>query len=374
MRVIAYPLGDRTKLLDFPVYRTLNFPFYRRTAPGPDLLKVGFLDPLLARLVTRVAKSDDVDVIHAHHFEGLLTALYARYRTGVPVVYDAHTTLAGELPYYVRGWRGRIAYRLGRWLDRILPRLADHVSATSEGIAQSLMTDGLTGDQVTVIGNVVEDHVIAAGNSVDRESAKPGCERIVYAGSLAPYQRLDLLIAAFSQVLDHRPGARLTVVTDDAPEKLNALYGWQAISAAVDMVPAGTPADMVRYLASQADVLVNPRVECPGYPFKLLNYMAAGRPIVSYALSARGLSHGEDAWLVDDVSAEGLAEGIHCVLSNPDLGRKLGDGARAALVDDLRWTGMVAQLEGVYARVTASATVEGALGIAGKVSVDGGND
>ena len=52
------------------------------------------------------------------------------------------------------------------------------------------------------------------------------------------------------------------------------------------------------YLAA-ADVALNPRVHSSGTPQKLLNYMAAAKPVVSFEGSAKGLTHERDALIVE---------------------------------------------------------------------------
>ena len=102
-----------------------------------------------------------------------------------------------------------------------------------------------------------------------------------------------------------------------------------------------------------ATVLVNPRAECPGYPLKLLNYMAAGRGIVSFRDSARDLTHGVDAWLVDEPTAPALAQGLLAMLREPTRAAELGMAARRRVVENLTWSRIVANLETVYRRLVA---------------------
>ena len=53
-------------------------------------------DPALARMVRRRLRSAPFDIVHAHHFEGLLTSAYGRQGTSIPLVYDAHTMLSAK--------------------------------------------------------------------------------------------------------------------------------------------------------------------------------------------------------------------------------------------------------------------------------------
>ena len=81
--------------------------------------------------------------------------------------------------------------------------------------------------------------------------------------------------------------------------------------------------------------------------------MAAGRPIVSFRDSARGLTQDQDAWLVDEPTPAALARGMLAVLDRPDRGASLGRSARERVVAELTWSRVVANLEGLYRRMVA---------------------
>lgn len=103
VHVVTYHLGTGSFEQPVAVHRTPVVPTYRRTAPGVGYQKLMVLDPLLTGKLARVLRRHRFDVIHAHHYEGLLAAAAARVGTGLPLVYDAHTLLVSELPYYQLG-------------------------------------------------------------------------------------------------------------------------------------------------------------------------------------------------------------------------------------------------------------------------------
>jgi len=355
VHVVAYPVGELDRRLPFRVHRSAGLPGYRRTAPGADPLRLAALLPMLAATLGRVARRHDIDIIHAHHYEGLLAAWPAKRLRRVPVIYDAHTTLAGELPYYRHGLPRRLTSRIGRILDRRLPKLADHTIATSQYIAHEMLDDGMPERRVTVIGNGIEDDFVTA-TAIEpevRAAADTAAERIVYAGNLAGYQGIDTLLCAFAVVAARRPAARLQLITESPFEPYARQAQHLGILGRIDLEVPPPPHALGARLAA-ADVLVNPRVECPGYPLKLLNYMAAGRAIVSFAASARDLVHGSDAWLVAEPTARALADGLTTVLDRPDLARRLGVAARRRVVEELTWSRVAVRLESVYRRLLQS--------------------
>jgi glycosyltransferase involved in cell wall biosynthesis len=101
------------------------------------------------------------------------------------------------------------------------------------------------------------------------------------------------------------------------------------------------------YLAA-ADVTVVPRPSCPGYPIKLLNYMAAGKPVVSFAGSAKSLCHEYSGYIAANDDVEDLAKGIWTLLQNPDVAKIMGARARASLEGVFDWPTLAAGVAETY--------------------------
>ena len=99
----------------------------------------------------------------------------------------------------------------------------------------------------------------------------------------------------------------------------------------------------------EADVLVNPRMDCDGIPQKLLNYMAAGKPIVSFAGSAHILDHERTGLIVPDADIGGFADAILRLLQAPEFARTLGAAARRDVEETYSWQGVARKVESVYA-------------------------
>ena len=103
--------------------------------------------------------------------------------------------------------------------------------------------------------------------------------------------------------------------------------------------------DRLPALVESAHIAFNPRVAAGGMPHKLLNYMAAGKPIVSFEGSAPGLSHGETAWLVTTGRPADFAAGILALLDDPAGAQELGRRARRVVEERYRWPLVAEQIE-----------------------------
>ena len=100
-----------------------------------------------------------------------------------------------------------------------------------------------------------------------------------------------------------------------------------------------------------ADVTVVPRPECPGHPVKLLNYMLAGKPTVSFAGGAKGVRHLHDAFIVPNHDCEALGRGIITLLKDHKFASELGANARVTVLSDFDWRQICRKIERIYDHV-----------------------
>lgn len=350
VHVVTYPLGDESQHAPYTLHRVA--PGYRRLdpRPGPSWAKLLYLDPKLGARLKALIETGNFDVLHAHHYEGLIAALLARRLSRcIPLVFDAHTLLQSELPYYRTGLPGHLAASIGRLLDRRLPPRADHVITVSERMHDWLRENTpLASGEMSVVPNGVElAHFTTAGDVEVSQDASP---HIVFAGNLAGYQGIDLLLPAFATVLARYPRARLSLLTGSASHELRAPIEALGLGDAVrfsDPDYADLPARL-----GEADVLVNPRIDCDGIPQKLLNYMAAGRPIVSFEGSATLLEHEVNALVVPDGDIEGFAHAVLRLLQSPGLAQALGRAAQEKVVGGYGWNKVAERVEAVYEHAT----------------------
>ncbi len=352
IHVVTYPVGDASIPVKYQIDRIASPETDLDTAPGPSFRKLAYLDPLLCAFVRRLLDTHSFDVIHAHHYEGLIAALLARRpRHETPLVFDAHTLLHSELPQYNLGLPRRVLAALGGRLDRWLPRRADHIIAVSNHMREWFVSQaGVSSSRVSMIPNGVEhDHFLVKHTGVHYRDATP---TIMFAGNLAEYQGVQLLFEVFRQVHDQICDARLVLVTDSGTDHLVPAMNTLGITGSVSLIKADY-ASLPSHLAD-ADVLANPRVHCDGIPQKMLNYMAAGRGIVSFETSRGPLEHGRTGLVVADGDVMAFAGAILRLLREPGLANSLGSAARQEVVAHHGWRDVAEKVTAVYQRLVGS--------------------
>jgi glycosyltransferase involved in cell wall biosynthesis len=350
VELITYHVAEGPQSLGVPVHRIFRHPVYWRMPVGPSFRKLALYDPALSWKLSRVLSERRFDVIHAHHVEGLLVALPPRVRHGIPLVYDAHTMLAAELPSYATGLTRSAFAALGGWLDGALPRRADHVVAVTPDIRDRLVAaHSLRPDRITVVTNGVESDRFR----VNTPRSRDGLVRLIYTGTLAPYQNVELLLEAFAQARQSRRDLRLCFAVSSSFEPYEALARRLGVREAIEVSADGFGELPLRLAAAAIAVL--PRTICPGIPQKLLNYMAAGKAIVASAGSAKILEHERTGLVVADGDVSGFAAALLRLAGDPELGEALGRSARETVEREFSWAGAAEKLEPVYSRLAATA-------------------
>jgi glycosyltransferase involved in cell wall biosynthesis len=153
-------------------------------------------------------------------------------------------------------------------------------------------------------------------------------------------------VVLFMGKLDYRPNAQALrflldgvypVVSESVPEVVFVVVGAPKPTTlprgvlAVGRVPSVWP-----YLLA-ADVCVAPLQSGSGTRLKILEYLAAGRPVVSTSVGIEGLdvTSGRDLLVADELQL--FAQAVVRLLRNPDEARALGVAGRRLVERQYRW-------------------------------------
>lgn len=346
LHIITYHHGKGNIAPGLIVHRIPWVSTYQRFEPGPTYQKLLVLDPLLLIKLFKVLRENRIDIIHAHHYEGILVSAPLRKWSKAPVVYDAHTLCESELPFYELGLSAKTKKFVGRHIDRWLPRWTDHVICVTRHIKNKLIHDaGLAPHKITVIPNGVEREMFEVKHE-DIMRIGDGSKTLIFTGNLSSYQGIDLLLKAFKEILTKKPDVCLLIVTDSSFEMYEGLSRELGIRRSIYIVPPG--ADSLPKLLAGADVALNPRTECDGIPQKLLNYMAASKAIVSFEGAAPVLEHGKTGWIVENGNIHAFAASVIHLLEDAELSRELGESARTYVTSSFSWDVAAEKTEEVY--------------------------
>ena len=293
----------------------------------------------LARLVHLVC---DVrpQVIHGYLFGPNLYAALAGRLAGVPAVVVAKRNVdAFETPRQLAA-------------QRLAHRLATHVTAVSEAVAESVVALGVPRARITVIPNGVDAarFVPPAPAEEARQALSADASPLVGSvGCLAARKDYGTLLEALRLLADRGLAFRVALV-GDGPDRA----ALEARCAALGL------ADRVRFLGERADVdrllpgmdvfVLSSREE--GIPNALLEAMAAGRACVATAVGGTPevLRDGETGWLVPPGEPAALADALGQALTRPAEARRRGEAACRVAREELSIEAMVRRHEEFYER------------------------
>ena len=106
-----------------------------------------------------------------------------------------------------------------------------------------------------------------------------------------------------------------------------------------------------------ASVAVNSRISWSGFPIKLLNYMAAGLPVVATRVGGvpELVDPGQTGWLVNPQDAPALAAALAQALANPEASQQMGRAGRQRAIQDFSFKTMVQRYETLLDRLLRQA-------------------
>jgi 1,2-diacylglycerol 3-alpha-glucosyltransferase len=329
VHVVTYHFGEDIPIRGPVLHRIA--PLTRETAVvvGPTVRRPLY-DLQMVFKAIQVIRQHRLDLIHAHGYEAALVAWLCRLATGLPVVYSGHNTMADELPSYRFIRPQWLAHALAAALDGFVPRMADRCLPHSVNIQRFFHEMGLRSRTEPIINFGINVDWVQGGSGepIRRRYGLDGGPVIAYAGVLDQFQRLDLLIDAMAEVCAREAKAKLLVVVTVPNEKhlatLRRHVADRGVTANV-VITGPQPLHAVRDFLLAADIAVVPRPQAPGFPIKLLNYMAACKPCVLYASSASvGLRNRDNCLLAAPDSAGPLAHALMELIGDADLRQRLG--------------------------------------------------
>jgi 1,2-diacylglycerol 3-alpha-glucosyltransferase len=355
VHVVTYPDGDNLSVGTARLHRVS----YWRKSAGPQVGPSGnklFIDLLLVIKLCQVIWREKIEIIHAHNYEGGLAGVVAKFCTWKPLIYNAVNLMSDELHTYGFIKPAFLAKWLAAVLDWFLPIFPDHIIAVTQQLYDWYVNHGIPASRLTLVPCGVKPEMFdKADGERFRSKYRIGSRSVVmYAGINNAFQRVDYLLRAFTIVLKEEPSALLMIVSPLANEPNYpanvALARELGISENVIFVGPHELEDLPHYLA-MATATVVPRPECPGHPIKLLNYMMAGKPIICFAGSAKGVTHLHDALIVPNHDWEEMGKAISLVLRDSALAKRLGANARETVVNNFDWRILAKKIELIYARL-----------------------
>lgn len=285
-----------------------------------------------------------IDVIHAANPPDIFwpIALYARL-FGIKFIFDEHD-MSPEI-YLSKFEEGSDGLLLGilKWFQHLSYRFAHAVISTNESYKANALA---------------VNHGYAAKTFVVRNG--PDTRHFSYRAPNPALKQGHKYLGAYIGIMDVHDGVEYVIrAMDDLVNRLHYsdlivyLIGkgedWPRLKRLTEELGLGNhvvftgriPDEPALEILSTADVCLSPDPDNPlnnvSTMTKVMEYMALGKPIVSFKLKEAQYSAGESALYVKSNDAAAFADGILQILRDPVASKRMGEFAMARVETSLSW-------------------------------------
>jgi len=296
------------------------------------------------RLSRRVLREQGFDVLQVCNPPDIFFPLGAYYRRkGKGFIFDHHDLFPESVEYRYKGASGRLMYRLAVMFERWTFRTANVVVSTNESYKEIAVRRGhVAPEQVFVVRNGPElAFVEEVVPDLSLKDVRPYL--VCYLGVMGVEDGLEQMMQAIRYVVHDLGRSDIQfVLMGDGRQRYHALERvteWALEDQVV--LPGRVPdRDVQRYL-STADVCLSPDPYTPlnnvSTMNKIIEYMAFGKPIVSFDLKEARVSAGEAAVYIPCGDERGFGDAIVQLLDDPQRREQMGQLGRQRVLTKLAW-------------------------------------
>jgi glycosyltransferase involved in cell wall biosynthesis len=295
------------------------------------------------------------DLVHCHDFDTLPAGLLWGKLHSIPVIYDAHEYYADLCKPRLRGWFGKVLYRLIRSAEHYGSRLVSAVITVDKNLSQIYQCDN---PRVIVIGHYPNRALAASPAEVFTRDHLI----LLYIGRLSVDRGTLVYIDILRCLLDRGIPVRLMLAGVFTPQSEEQIFDdhAQGLQEYIDKT-GWVPYEKVPELLAQADVGLAILQPEPRYihalPVKLFEYMAAGLPVIAsdFPMIAEVIQSKNCGQIVPPLAAPQEAAGILLDWwNNPSKPQALGLNGQKAILDDYNWEELMDHLGELYTTLLAN--------------------
>ncbi|HJQ14820.1 MAG TPA: glycosyltransferase family 4 protein [Anaerolineales bacterium] len=298
------------------------------------------------------------DVVHYRNIWDGLVVAQNKKRFGYKALFEVNGLPSIELKYHYPGIDSNLLSKIKEQEIATL-HLSDTIICPSNVTREYIVSLGLNRKRVTVIPNGVSPSDFSPSPLPDREGRVPV---LLYIGTLADWQGLDVLIKALPKILEQQP-VQLRIV-GRGRSRQRKLLSKQIRKLGVEenvLLQPAVPHHEIPVVIADSDICLAPlglndrNVTQGACPIKVLEYMASSRPLIASNIPiVRELVREDmDGLLFSPNDPEDLARQVLMLLNDYELSQRLADSATERALTKFTWHEAQKKLIKVYGKLLA---------------------
>ncbi|MEE9500498.1 MAG: glycosyltransferase family 4 protein [Candidatus Aminicenantaceae bacterium] len=311
--LVTYHLGEDKEIKNLKISRIPNVFFIKKIKIGPSLKKIP-LDFLLFLKASRMLLRNKYDLIFSHE-EGALFGVILSKISGIPHIYDMHSSLPQQLENFDFS-RSKLLKRVFLGMERFILKNSSAIIVICLDLLKQVEQEGYA-DKAILLENFIDFDTREFSAEEIRQKRKEFASEdkkiVLYAGNFQPYQGIPLLLEAASQIIDDRVVFVLVGESPAAVERERDKAQELGIAGKVFFTGQVPPSQMPLFI-SLADVLVSPRLSGTNTPLKIYSFLKSGKPVVATNLWTHTQVLSDQISVLVEPDAECMAEGISFAL------------------------------------------------------------
>jgi glycosyltransferase involved in cell wall biosynthesis len=238
---------------------------------------------------------------------------------------------------------GGMLYKVQRLFERLSYRVADVIISTNESYrSKAIAANPMNASKTFVVRNGPDTRIFNVRSP--NHSLKNGFRYMAaYIGVMAIQDGVEYIVRATDVLVNQRDFQELIVYligTGDDRPRLQQLVREFKLEEYV-LFTGRIPDDAALEILSTADVCLSPDPYNPlndsSTMTKVMEYMALGKPIVSFDLKESRFSAGDAALYVENNDVAAFADGILKLIHDRELSTRMGEIGRKRVDESLSW-------------------------------------
>lgn len=304
-------------------------------------------------VLAHLALHPGYDVVHFRNIWDGFHITQNKKKFGYKTLFEVNGLPSIELKYHYPGMDAELLAKI-KEQELATLHLADALICPSNVTRDYIASLGLNRKLVTVIPNGVSPSDFPLTPLPLRDGREPV---LLYIGTLADWQGLDIVIKALPKILEGQP-AKLRIIGRGRSRQRKMLAKQirkLGLEEHVIVQPAVSHHEIPELIAN-ADICVAPlalndrNVTQGACPIKILEYMAAGRPLLASNMPiVRELVREDvDGLLFSPSDPDDLARQANQLLKDVELSKRLAESAAAHVREKFTWHESQKKLLKVY--------------------------